>query len=271
MKNKPVISIIAGAYNGNRNHMIEAAIDSVIKQSFTEWEFIICDDASTDGTLEIVKEYEKKDSRIIVIENQKNKGLAYSLNHCLEYAKGEYIARMDLDDISDEKRLEKQYKALVQASNYGFCGTCADFFNDNGKWGERKMEEFPQKDNFLFTSPFIHASILAHRELYEKIKYQTGRAYRRCEDYDLFFRWYAAGFNGFNMQSNLYYVRLDNAAYARRKYKERFFEAYVRAKGFYSLHLLPRGIPYIVKPLIVGLLPQKLLNYLRKDTVMVRN
>jgi len=271
MDGKPIISIIAGVYNGHKKNMLEDAMDSIINQSFSKWEFIICDDGSTDGTLKVLKEYEKRDSRFVIIQNQENQGLAYSLNHCLEYAKGKYIARMDLDDVSDERRLELQYQFLVNNKEFDFCGTCADFFDDNGKWGERKMQKEPQNKSFLFTSPFIHATILANKGLFEQVRYQTSRPYRRCEDYDLFLRWYEAGFRGFNIQSNLYSIRLDNAAYKRRKYKERFFEAYVRAKGFYKLHLLPQGIPYIIKPLIVGIVPQRLLNYLRKDTILVKN
>ena len=78
-----LVSIIMGAYNCERE--VEKCIESVLKQTYTNWEFIICDDDSTDKTLDVLKEYARKDARIKVIRNKKNSKLAYSLNHCLKY------------------------------------------------------------------------------------------------------------------------------------------------------------------------------------------
>ena len=101
-----LVSIIMGVYNDQET--ISTCIDSIINQDYHNWEFIICDDCSTDETLSIVKKYAQKDSRIKVIQNTKNEKLAYSLNHCLKYSSGEYIARMDGDDIALPHRLRTQ-------------------------------------------------------------------------------------------------------------------------------------------------------------------
>lgn len=264
----PNISIIMGAYNENKNNRIETALESLINQTMTDWECIICDDASHDGTYEKLLDYGKKDNRFVIIKNDINKGLAYSLNRCLKYAKGQYIARMDLDDSSEPDRLKTQYLYLEANPQFDFCSTCVCFFDENGKWGERILKQFPGKKDFLFTLPFVHAAVMAKAKIYQSIPYETGRAFRRCEDYNLFMMWYAEGYNGTNIQQCLYNYRVDQETLAKRKYKERFFEAYVRGRGYFKLGLMPKGIFYVVKPLIVGLIPQELLKYMRKDTIL---
>lgn len=90
------ISIIMGVHNGA--HRFNEAIKSIVEQTYTNWEFVICDDGSSDGSYELLKKYEESDNRFKVIQNNGNKGLPYTLNHCLECCTGEYIARMDDDD-----------------------------------------------------------------------------------------------------------------------------------------------------------------------------
>ena len=91
----PKISVLMGAYNCAET--IGKSIESIQAQTVTDWELIICDDGSSDNTIEIVKEYQNNDDRIVLIQNDKNRGLSYTLNHCLEVAKAEYCARMDGD------------------------------------------------------------------------------------------------------------------------------------------------------------------------------
>src|SRR5690625_1284595 len=102
----PSVSIIMGIYNCENT--IARSIDSIIHQSFKNWELIMCDDYSTDNTYHIAKDYSRSFKNIILIENNKNYGLAYSLNRCLDISKGKYIARMDGDDQSLSKRLQIQ-------------------------------------------------------------------------------------------------------------------------------------------------------------------
>ena len=106
----PTVSVIMGIYNCEKT--LSDAIDSIINQTYSDWELIMCDDGSTDNTYQIATKYSEKDNRITVIKNDTNSGLAFSLNHCLKYAKGEYVARMDADDISLPNRFEKQVAFL---------------------------------------------------------------------------------------------------------------------------------------------------------------
>ena len=106
VRRMPKISVIMGVHNGEKT--LPRAIDSILNQTFTDFELIICDDCSTDATIQVIKDYIEKDNRVILIRNESNSGLAASLNNCINISKGEYIARMDDDDISHVDRFEKQ-------------------------------------------------------------------------------------------------------------------------------------------------------------------
>ena len=116
----PKVSVIMPAYNTEK--YVGEAIESILNQTFTDFEFIILNDGSTDNTAKIVKEYAKEDKRIKFIDNKKNQGFIASLNQCLDVANGEYIAKMDSDDVSLPDRLEKQVKYLDDFPNVGLVG-----------------------------------------------------------------------------------------------------------------------------------------------------
>lgn len=262
----PKVSVIMGIYNTNNKIMVKKAIDSIINQSFSDFEFIICDDGSSDNTYEIVKEIISNDKRCILIKNNRNMGLAYSLNNCLKIAKGEYIARMDADDISMLDRFEKQVKFLDNNPQYAIVGGNAELFNEEGAYSKRAMKEYPTKEDLLFGTIFIHPSIMMRKDILLKLNgYRAVKETSRCEDYDLWLRLYAHGYKGYNIQENIYKFREDINAFKRRKYKYRIDEAKVRYKGFKNLKLFPKGYIYVIKPLIVGLIPQNILAILRGE------
>ena len=264
---KTRISVIMGVYNFNRPELLKRAVNSVLEQTFQNFEFIICDDGSTDGTWELLQQLYGNDSRIILIRNDKNHGLAFSLNHCLRFTSGEYIARMDADDISYSSRFEKQIRFLDAHPEYALVTTWADLFEDDGHvWGIRKVPTAPQKMDLLFGPPFIHAAMLMRASVLKDLGgYRICKETLRAEDYDLWMRMYSKGYQGYNLQETLYKICEGKEAYKRRSYKYRLDEARVRYHGFKALGLLTKGFPYIMKPLIVGLIPQKLLRYVRKE------
>jgi len=128
MKN-PEVTVLMSVYNGEK--YLREAIDSILNQTFTDFEFLIVNDGSTDRTAEILRSYD--DPRIIIINNEKNIGLTKSLNIGLRMAKGEYIARMDADDVSMPERLQKQIELLNQKKNTGLVGTYYTIINEKGK------------------------------------------------------------------------------------------------------------------------------------------
>ena len=157
------VSIIMGVYNCKDKSLLKNSVQSIINQTYTDWEFIICNDGSTDDTLNYLYEIEKLDNRIKVVSYKENKGLSYALNYSLKMASGEYIARQDDDDVSKPERLKKQVQFLDENREYAIVGTCADVFDNNGIWGEYTVPEKPQKGDFLWNSPFMHPTTMMRK------------------------------------------------------------------------------------------------------------
>ena len=156
----PLVSVVMSVFNGDP--YIHNAIDSILNQTFTNFEFIIINDGSTDNSYNIIKEYAKIDSRIIYI-NQKNKGLTKSLNTGSKMAKGKYIARQDADDISLLNRFEKQLFWL-EKKGYDFCCSRALLLKSN-RIIPRYSYYFPDKFVSLFKNPYIHGTLIIRRDV----------------------------------------------------------------------------------------------------------
>ena len=260
----PKITVVMGVYNTLDETMLIKSINSIIEQSFEDFEYIICDDGSTDSTYEILEKISKKDKRIKLIKNEKNLGLAAALNNCIINSTGKYIARQDADDYSSKYRFEKQISFLESNKEISFVGSNMFYFNSSQIWGEYRLPKNPKKEDFLFRVPFMHATLMMRKnDIIKSGMYTVNKYTARCEDYDLFMKMYANRYIGSNIQENLYYCREDEAALSRRKFKYRFHETIVRYKGFKKLGLLPKGYIYILKPLLVGLTPNSILNMLK--------
>ncbi|XOK60442.1 glycosyltransferase family 2 protein [Paenibacillus elgii] len=261
----PKVSVIMCVFNTNVEQILQKSIHSILSQTFTDFEFIICDDGSTDGTYEILKEICKCDDRIKLIRNEVNMTAAVARNRCISICESEYIAIMDADDCSSHNRLKQQVDFLEQHQEYDFVGCGAELFDENGVWGQRFYNDFPDSEDFLFVLPFVHASVMFRKNALESVGgYRIAKETVRNEDYDLFMRLYVQGNRGANLPDKLYFVREDKAAYNRRKYRYRINELLVRYKGFKALGLMPSGWLYVVKPIIVGMIPHNILNRLKK-------
>lgn len=260
----PRLSIISGAYNLEGCFTFIKSIESILNQTFSDFEFIICEDGSSDRTYEILSEFAKKDKRIVLLKNEKNSGHAAALNHCLEVASGEYIGRHDCDDYAAPDRFEKQIAYLDAHPETDILGTAAYIFDKNGVYDSVIFPRYVEKKSFLFTSPHQHGSVIFRREaLFTAGGYKVSKETRRNEDYELFMRMHAFA-KSENLPDKLYYFLEDEKALKRRKYRFRIDEAKVRYRGFKQLGLMPRGFFYAVKPLIVGLIPAFLLQALRR-------
>ncbi|MDE5413805.1 glycosyltransferase [Alkalihalobacterium chitinilyticum] len=266
---QPKVSIIMGVYNAAVT--LSESIDSLLNQTYTNWELIMCDDGSSDESYQIAKQYEKKYWNVKVIKNGQNQGLASSLNRCLEYCTGDYIARQDADDRSLPTRIEKEVEMLNQNSQYDIVSTGMRFFDEKGTWGEICPVEEPLAADFIIQSPFCHApSMVRHKALLAVNGYDVTKKTLRVEDYNLWFRMYANGSRGCNIIEPLYEVRDDRHAIHRRKYSLRVKEAYVRFTGYRMLNLPKSSYIYALRPLIVGLLPVSVYKFLRKLRYMRR-
>ena len=258
------VSIVMGVYNCKSKAYLYRSVNSIICQSFKDWELLIVDDGSTDQTLSLLYKVAALDNRIRILSYKQNHGLAYALNYGIANADSEYIARMDDDDISRSDRLEKQIEFLDAHREYGFVGSIANVFNDNGIWGILKMPEKPCVKDFLWNIPFIHPSMVFRKEAFEVCCYSTDEINRRCEDYTLVMDLYSKGVIGYNIQETLldYYIANDSKKY--RPMKDRVKEAIARYRGYKMNGILLLGLPYIIKPIIIGFIPQCLFKKIKE-------
>ena len=119
----PNVSIIMGVYNCKNYNLLRKSVESILQQTYKDYEFIICNDGSTNNTLEELKKIAQSDSRIKIISYEKNRGLNHALNECLAVSQGKYIARQDDDDVSKPERLKKQVQFLDENREYAIVGT----------------------------------------------------------------------------------------------------------------------------------------------------
>ena len=258
-----MISILMSVYNCEST--VEKAIRSIQNQTYVDWELIICDDGSTDKTLEKIRSIKHKDKRIKLLKNSVNRGLSYSLNRCFRKSSGDYIARMDGDDISLPERLQKELNILEQ----GFCDIVSSWMllskKDGSIWGELKNPQYPQKADLIKGNPIAHAPVMMKRYCLERVKgYRVLQKTERVEDVDLWIRLYEQGYKAYNIQESLYNMLDDRAAFSRRKYKYRVNSTLVRLEGCKRLGLGLKSYLYAFKPMVLGLIPQKLRYLMRK-------
>lgn len=254
----PKISVIMGVYNGANT--LARAIDSILDQTFSDFEMIICDDFSSDSTVKIVEDYMKKDDRVILIKNKSNIGLSASLNNCINSSKGEYIARMDDDDISHADRFEKQNIFLDNHPEYAIVGTCRNTFDSAGIWNTYGKSGELSKEDIIKGNIFTHPTVMMRKKaLVLSGMYTVSKRTIRGQDFDLWCKMYASGYKGYILQDVLFDYYED-----RNKIKE--IKAEYRLNNYWT-HILWRkklGLPlkydiYAYKELLAIIIPQKLL------------
>jgi glycosyltransferase EpsE len=257
----PRVSVIIGAYNCEST--IAAALDSINRQGFQDWECIICDDGSRDKTWEIVSEFASHDNRFVAIQNHKNEGLPMTLNRCIGVAKGEYLARQDADDLSIDTRLEEQIAFLDAHSEVAVLGTYAELYGSNKEsWGFLRAREFPHSTDWIKGSGVIHASTMIRKKDIMSVGGYDERPSRiRVEDYDLWIRMINNGYRIATLPKILYRIHWDISDYARKKKMHRLNELKVK---WMALHMA--GVPlyygvYLLKPVFAAMVPSKLMYF----------
>ncbi len=258
IKQDEKISVIMATYNCADS--VSKSIDSILNQSYQNWEFVICDDCSSDGTYEILENYKNRyPEKFIILRNEKNSRLAFSLNHCLKFANGKYIARMDGDDISEPDRFKIQLDFLKKNPQYQLVGTSMKIFDGEKVIGTRQYKFETSKLDLRFGPCFAHATIMTYKDVYDSLGgYTVKKRTQRGQDFDLWFKFFAKGYSGVNLSDTLYIVTEDTAAYKRKKYKYRV-QATITALNGYRLVKMPlRYYIFAFKPLLSGLLPSKI-------------
>jgi glycosyltransferase involved in cell wall biosynthesis len=185
MDKTPILSVLMPVFNSEL--FVAEAIESILNQTFKDFEFLILDDTSTDKSSRIIKDFEQQDSRIKVYQNEKNLGVVESRNKLISLSKGKYIAWLDSDDIAFEKRLEKQINFLEAHPEIGMAGAFPIIIDENGnkirKW---QFETDPQKlkIELFFHSPFLSSSVMIRKSRLPQDFYDS--KFPVAEDFDLY-------------------------------------------------------------------------------------
>lgn len=265
MNEFPQISVIMGVYNGER--FLREAIESILNQSYSDFEFIICDDCSTDSTAKILYEFADMDTRVHIIQNRKNLGLAASLNKCIDKSRGVYLARMDCDDFSDPERLKIQVKYLDTHPDIAVIATSTYYMDDHGDVYAQRVWENEKKFNLgqvVKGTPFVHPTVMMRSTSIKKVGgYTVNSLTTRAEDYDLWCKLCESGEKLSVLQQKLFYYREDNNI-SKRKIRYRLQEIQLKGKWIYKTKMPIYYYLYAIKPLLIGLIPLKIYKILHQ-------
>lgn len=232
MKN-PKISVIMSVYN-EKPEILQKAIDSILNQTFADFEFLILlDNPQNEENFKILNNYAKNDSRIILKKNEKNIGLCACLNKMLKMAKGDFIARMDADDISFSTRFEEQLEFL-EKNNLDFVGSYAQTIDDFGKiiMNCVKVPVTHKKivKTLQFNSCIFHPTWFVKKEVFNTVGFYQGEY---IEDYDFILRCVKAGFKFGNVPKVLFQYRLSSQSISRDNlFKQYLFMRFIQKKYF---------------------------------------
>lgn len=256
------ISVVMSVFNAEK--YLARAIDSILEQTYSDFELIIINDNSTDASGQILKCYEQKDSRIIVLENEENIGLTKSLNKGLAVAKGEYIARMDADDISVPNRFEKQVLFLDSNPDYTFVSCIGRYIDENGKL--EQLRPFPETNEEIYAmmpkvDAVMHPGVMFRRDDVAQIGNYC-EDFRVVQDYDLWFRGMAAGYKFYNIQEPLVLFRRNETYNTRKSKAYRLVDYRVRKKGYQINGLALHKRVYLLVPLILAFIPPRVMDKL---------
>ncbi|MDO9385847.1 MAG: glycosyltransferase [Thiobacillus sp.] len=188
LKTPPVISVLLSVYNSEK--YVSLAIESILNQTFADFELIIVDDCSSDASWDICLKYAQQDNRIVAVRNKLNLGGCETLNVGLKLAKGRYIARQDNDDWSYPDRLAKQLKFMETHQNVGIVGGNMEIINEDGKVIGKRTYNYTdgmiRKKIFRY-SPFSHPLVMFRKSILDTVGYYNPE-YAPADDYDLYFR-----------------------------------------------------------------------------------
>jgi len=179
----PTLTVLMPVYNGEK--YLRESIESILEQTFTDFDFLIVDDGSTDNSALIINSY--NDTRIKYLKNEKNLGIVHSLNRGLDLATGDYIARMDCDDISLPNRLEKQVLFMEGNPDIGISGTWVQIFGEQSNNAVWKYPYDPKEISYalLFNSVLAHPSVIIRMSFLKNYGLRYDPEYIYAEDYNL--------------------------------------------------------------------------------------
>jgi len=255
---KPLVSIIVACYNAEK--FIDLCFQSLLDQTYQNFEIVVCDDGSKDNSYEKLLEWKRKDDRIVVLRNESNLFAAETRNRCFKASRGSYFLIQDVDDVSKPHRLERLLEVLCDEPDIDFVSSRVETFHRNPEeidFTGRLGVEYPTRKNFLWDIPFFHPATLFTRRCIDDVNgYRVAEETRRGQDYDLFARLYAKGYRGKNIPDCLYLYRKDCANFARSSFKARLGVYKIRNQAFKDLGMMPWAYPFTWKPVLTYFVQQ---------------
>ena len=257
------VSVIMGIYNCAST--LQKALDSLYTQTFQNFEIILCDDGSKDNTYDVALENQRSHPNIVLLRNEQNLGLNATLNKCLAVARGEYIARMDGDDVSLPTRFEKQVMFLDEHPEYAVVSAPMIYFDENGEFRRGVGKGEVEAQDFVHGSPICHAPCMARIAVFNAVGgYSVDDKLLRAEDYHLWFKIFAAGHKLYMMNECLYKMRDDRNATARHNWLTRRNECYVKHIGYKMIGLPFYYQIYAVVPILKYFAPRFVYDYFHR-------
>lgn len=258
------ITVLMGIYNC-ASTLVEA-LDSLYAQTYQDFKVVLCEDGSIDDTYEVAQQYAAKHDNIILLRNDHNMGLNYTLNRCLELADTEYVARMDGDDISLPERFETEINFLDANPEYALVSCAMIHFDENGTFRIGNGNGEIKKEDFIQGSPVNHAPCMIKTMALKNVGgYTVDQRLLRVEDYHLWFKLFAAGNKLYMLNEPLYKMRDDRDAHKRRTLKNRLNEVYVRHVGYKMIHLPWFTQVFAIRPILVHLIPDFVYNWYHQN------
>ena len=258
---QPLISILMPIYNAGE--FLVEAIESVLAQTYENWELLAVDGGSKDNSLKILEEYVKKDPRIKVLKNGNHKGIGHSLNLAIPQTKGDYITRMDADDISLPNRFEEQIKLLEKNPELVACGGQAEMIDESGYvFAEKRFPTDPKilRQMIMKMIPLQHPILMAQAKVFKKYRYLEDLP--TAEDVDMLFYLLSNGDLG-NVNKIIYQYRKADNSNAYQNVKKTFyitFKTRLRAIRKYGYRPTISGVLIsLTQFILISLLPSKLV------------
>lgn len=254
---QPEVTVLMGVFNGLPR--LERSIRSILAQTFSNFEFLIIDDASTDGSDQVVQQYAKEDCRIRLIRNEVNAGLGAVLNLGVREARAALIARMDADDVAVPTRLEKQVAYFRAHPETDILGSYAlDVGEDGSIIRERRVPTAHDRIvKLIWSCPIVHPTVMFRRSsILRAGSYPSTR--RRRQDYDLWFRCVAAGLIFANLPEPLLHYTFSQQTVQKNNFSSALKQVGVGLRGCWLVRASPLAYLGTVAPLLEAMLPDSL-------------
>jgi glycosyltransferase involved in cell wall biosynthesis len=264
----PNVTVLMSVYNGLP--YLEGAVNSILNQTFSDFEFLIIDDYSNDESREKLKRLENQYERIRVILHSKNRGLGYSLHEGVREAQGKWIARMDDDDISCSHRLERQLEYLSDNPDIDVLGSWVEDIDKEGNKIDKRTYPVEHSDieRIIWTNPLIHPTVIFRKSAIKSVG-SYDPSIRKRQDYELWFRCLEGGLRFGNVPELLLKYRFTENYYKRNDFGVAWEQAKMGWKGCWRIGASPIAYLGVGVPVLRSMLPRKLNEFVHRKLHIV--